>query len=200
MCDYEEITHIPMVICHPDLQPGRLDALTWTPDLAPTLVDLHGAEPLKHAHGKSWLPLFKGEVQKNHDHILTGYFGKDVSITDGKTTYIRQPIQGAPCYHHTLMPRGFQNFLPENELKNASYGDWLSYTEGLPMLRIPRKSHRHRDAPDHHILYDLVNDPKQNHPIYDAEQQKSWVTTLDQALKNVQAPEWQWDRLDMQKA
>ena len=98
------------------------------------------------------------------------------------------------------MPRGFHNFLPENELKNASYGDWLPYTEGLPMLRIPRKSHRHRDAPDHHILYDLVNDPKQNHPIYDAEQQKSWVTTLDQALKNVQAPEWQWDRLDMQKA
>ena len=124
----------------------------------------------------------------------------DAVGTDGKTTYIRQPIQGAPCYHHTLMPRGLQNFLPENELKHARYGDWLPYTEGLPMLRIPRKSHRHRDAPDHHILYDLVNDPKQNHPIYDAEQQKSWVATLDQALKNVQAPEWQWDRLDMQKA
>lgn len=194
MQDYEEITHIPLVICHPSIKTQqRLSQLTWSPDLAPTLLDLHDCPPLKHAQGKSWIPLLGHPEANNHETVITGYFSKDISITDGQNTYIRQTTQGAPCYIYTLNGR----FIPKKEMNQAEFGDFLPYTDQYKVLKIEKQCHRHHDAPDHHILYDLKADPQQEHPIYDEQQQAPWLEKLSQKLIELEAPTWHWDRLDM---
>ena len=62
---YEEITHIPLFVYHPDhsCRRGgtRRSALTQTIDLAPTFLDLFGAAALRpRCRGTSLLPLLRG--------------------------------------------------------------------------------------------------------------------------------------------
>ncbi len=40
-------------------------------------------------HGKSLLPLLRGETDKVRDGAIFGYFGKQIAWTDGKYTYFR---------------------------------------------------------------------------------------------------------------
>ncbi len=189
--DYEELTHIPLVIVHPDAIPGSIcNALSSAIDMAPTLCELHDAQPLKHAHGASLLDLVLQRRETLHERVLTGYFAKDISITDGHTTYVRQPLADSMAYHHTLMP---------GNVRELEYGDWLPQAEGLKLFRIPTKSYRHHDAPDHHLLYDLVNDPRQTTPVVDDQLESIWAERLTHELAAVGAPAWQFARVGLER-
>ncbi len=39
---YKELTNIPLIVCGPGLEPGRREAMTTAPDLAPTIMELAG--------------------------------------------------------------------------------------------------------------------------------------------------------------
>ena len=60
---YEESARIPVVARYPSLIPAgaRPDGLAVSIDLAPTLLELGGAEIDPALQGRSWLPLLKGE-------------------------------------------------------------------------------------------------------------------------------------------
>ena len=194
MLDYSELAHIPLVVCHPAIEAGRrVKALTATMDLMPTLMDLHGAAPPDGAHGKSFRPLLR-EDGRHHDAVLFGYFGKDINMTDGRTTYCRQPVEGAVVYHHTAMPRGFSDFLDRDSLRRAELGVFLKRCHGIPHYRIPRPSHRHRDAPPFNPIYDVAADPGQNHPIQDAALETKLAARMKELLIRADAPDCQFAR------
>jgi hypothetical protein len=72
-------------------------------------------------------------------------------------------------------------------------GDYLPHA-GMPVYRVPLPSHAHRDAPEFNPVYDLENDPHQEHPIQDAALEKKLEDKLREVLERVGAPPCQFER------
>lgn len=63
---------------HPLLRPGGVvDATVLSIDVAPRLLELGGAK-IPSMHGRSLLPILKGENRKGRESILIKYHGDDV--------------------------------------------------------------------------------------------------------------------------
>ncbi len=197
MMDYNELAHIPLIICAPDAKAGsRCNALTATIDIMPTIMELHQTELPPGVQGKSICPLLAG-AKEHHDALLFGYFGKDVNLVDGDYTYCRQPIPGSPLYQYTAMPRAFSDFIPRDQLAKAETGVFLDSTHGVPHFRIKRNSKRHHNAGDGNPIYDLHTDPQQQHPIQNPELEKKLATKLTGLLERYNAPEEHFTRLGL---
>ena len=76
---YEEIVHIPLIV-HDPRQPAavRVDKLTQSVDVAPTILDLFGAAPPAECQGRSLLR------EGDREAVIFGYFGGAVNVTDGR--------------------------------------------------------------------------------------------------------------------
>ena len=73
---YEEAARIPLLVRYPPLVEGgtTLDELVLSVDLAPTLIELAGAEPQGEMHGRSLVPLFKGDAADWRTSLLIEYY------------------------------------------------------------------------------------------------------------------------------
>ena len=60
---YEESIRIPLLVRYPKLipQPQKIPQMVVNCDLAPTIVEAAGAPPMQNVHGRSWLPLLRGD-------------------------------------------------------------------------------------------------------------------------------------------
>ena len=78
---YEESIRVPFIIRYPRLAAAgkTVDALTLNLDVAPTLVELAGAEPLEGAQGASLVPLLGGGRPKWRESFLAEYFLEKVA-------------------------------------------------------------------------------------------------------------------------
>ena len=56
---YRELTRVPLFVRGPGLEPGRRDALTTAPDIAPTILDLVGLKPPASMRGRSFRPVLE---------------------------------------------------------------------------------------------------------------------------------------------
>lgn len=72
---YEESLRIPLLVRYPRLvRPGTvISNLVLSLDLAPSLLDIAGAEPLRRIHGRSWKPLLAGKRTRWRDSFLYEY-------------------------------------------------------------------------------------------------------------------------------
>lgn len=70
---YDEVAHIPLLVRFPHGDRiGRVNALTQSIDVLPTLCDLFRIkQPKKGVQGKSLLPLMAGSKEKVHDYVFT---------------------------------------------------------------------------------------------------------------------------------
>ena len=62
---YEEITHIPLIAWHPqhaDKAGQRRQALTWTPDLMPTMLEAFGIDVPPEVRGRSIWPAVAEDI------------------------------------------------------------------------------------------------------------------------------------------
>lgn len=55
--NFEEMLHVPLIIRHPDIEPGRRSAMVGLIDLAPTVADMVGARIRSDWQGQSFYPL-----------------------------------------------------------------------------------------------------------------------------------------------
>jgi arylsulfatase A-like enzyme len=190
MLCYEELVHIPLIVCHPDAVPGRRQALTVTIDIMPIVLDLHGATNVPGAvMGKSVANLLM-EDAGHHEGILYGYFGREVNMIDGKYTYHRMPISGSTCdYHFTDL-----HLAESDAAKQAESGTHLPHCKAIPHFRIAQESRIPAGSDGRHVVFDLENDPKQSTPIYDDELENELVRKLAQLLRQAEAPESQFAR------
>ena len=141
-------------------------------------------------------------AEKEHnDAVLYGYFGKDVSYTDGKITYTRQPAEGSIVHIHTATPGDFgqlRNNLDILSSSDTEVGNFLPSAKGIPHYRVSRKSSKHANAVDYNPIFDIENDPGYEHPIRDPEREVECVVKLKELLKRYEAPECQYKRLGLE--
>ncbi len=78
---YEESIRVPFLLRYPRLVAAgqRVDALALNVDVAPTLLELAGAEPLEKVHGRSLLPLFGAGPVPWRESFLAEYFLEKVA-------------------------------------------------------------------------------------------------------------------------
>ena len=178
---YEEISHIPLFIHHPDhaSKAGeRRQSLTQTIDLMPTFCDLFGAEVPAEVQGRSLLPLLAGD-NSDRTAAIFGYWGGGINVVDGRYTYFCYPkdMRNQELYQYTLMPMHMTKMFTVEELKSASLVGPFDFTKGVPLLRIAHKSKADTKTHSYHfpekmedtntVLYDLETDPGQTTPLKD---------------------------------
>lgn len=96
---YETLGHIPLLVHWPGAagEAGgsrTVDALTTSVDLHATISDLFELDDRhRHAtHGRSLVPLLSGSTPSVRDWLLTGVWGREVHLVDGRHTYCRGPV------------------------------------------------------------------------------------------------------------
>lgn len=112
---YEEISHIPLMIWHPELASNQgvaIDRLTQTTDLMPTILDIFRIPSPREATAHSVLPLLRGKASDRKTAIL-GMFVGPICVADGRYTYYRFPenTDGVPLPAYTVMPSHLEDFL-----------------------------------------------------------------------------------------
>ena len=91
---YSELLKVPFMIRNPGGKNARhTDALVQFHDLLPTLLDLLGHSSTANAmHGKSFLPVLRGDSDEHRPLIISGFHeGIDRCIRDKTWSYIRRP-------------------------------------------------------------------------------------------------------------
>jgi arylsulfatase A-like enzyme len=68
---YQELTHIPLFIYHPDMKAGRSNALVQPVDILPTILDCLGKSVPEDIDGKSLLPVIQGEADIHRDIVIS---------------------------------------------------------------------------------------------------------------------------------
>ena len=176
---YEEISHIPLFVYHPECAReggARRSMLTQTIDLMPTLLDLFGLAPPAEVRGHSLLPCLGGEPRLR-DITIFGMFGGPIGATDGCFAYYLFPedLLAPGLYEYTLMPTHLMTRFTPEELRTAALAEPFDFTKGAPVLRYDALPNAMR-APMHDfrgfgdvgtVLFDLAEDPRQERPLRD---------------------------------
>jgi arylsulfatase A-like enzyme len=175
---YSEISHIPLMVCHPDMAEragARCTALTQTPDLMPSLLDLHGIAAPEECLGNSIWPMLR---QADPDRtVLFGQFGGPLGLSDGRHLMFRYP-RNVACEglnEYTLSPQHMSSAFTVDELQGIALAPPFNFTKSVQTLRIPARRDGIRppgladefDCGVRTEIFDLVQDPGQGHPVND---------------------------------
>jgi arylsulfatase A-like enzyme len=102
---YDETIHVPLIIKVPWIKKGkRVQELTQTVDIAPTILDLVGLPIPHHAQGKSLLPLFKIENNLHQREYVFGDLTDKLSIRSKDWKYILHQNRSMELYDLTSDP------------------------------------------------------------------------------------------------
>jgi arylsulfatase A-like enzyme len=94
---YEELAHIPLLIRHPEgIGAGcQYDAMVETTEVFPTILEAFGVKAPGRIHGKSLLPMMRGEEDKVRDYAYMGYFKQSWRVTDQEWSF-HMSLMGKP--------------------------------------------------------------------------------------------------------
>lgn len=205
---YNEISHIPLMIYHPDFADKggeRRQALTQTIDVMPTLLEMNGAPVPAEVEGRSLLPVMEQDHEVRRA-ALYGIFGGATNITDGRHTYFRYPpdLFNQELYEYTLMPTHQASFFTPAEFEGAELVTPFDFTKGLPVMRLPARRDAKRPpmqgggiAEAVTVLYDLKKDPGQNSPIKDPETEARLLDEMVAIMRRNEAPPEAYRRLEL---
>ncbi|MCT8159528.1 sulfatase [Pseudoruegeria sp. SHC-113] len=204
---YEELAHIPLFLHDPRFPtPGaRVDALTQTPDLCATFLDLHDGPRPESVQGRSLVPMLQGAP--GHDAVMFGFFGGAANVTDGRYTYFRFPedLMQQELFQYTLMPTHIFDFFAEDELTEAELSPPMPFSRNMPLLKVPvRPSSAMFNTygpgclmETKTVLYDLQTDPGQTKPLHDPAAEARMIRLLGARMSAVSAPAEAFRRFDL---
>ncbi|MFZ9443654.1 MAG: sulfatase [Ilumatobacteraceae bacterium] len=92
---HDPLGHIPLMIRWPGVLPRRESALTTSVDIHATMCDIFGVIPEHRTHGRSLVDLVRGNTTSVRDHVLTGYWGREMQLITKDHCYIRGSV-GSP--------------------------------------------------------------------------------------------------------
>jgi arylsulfatase A-like enzyme len=205
---YDEMGHLPLLVRWPSIAPGDVDALTCTVDVHATLCDVFGVEPQHRTHGRSFVPLVDGTATAIRDHALMGIWGREVHVTDGRRKYVRGSTAGnrplamwsnrwstmpIPAFPDIRLPR------PDGRARLATMPG-----STVPVIRqpfgpddpVPFWAEIGPD-PTRNLLFDLRDDPGEEHDRSGSPAESDAVDLLRDALDGVEAPAEQLERLGL---
>ncbi len=201
---FNTLGHIPMIACAPGLDGGSSnDALTCNVDVAETLLDLFAIEHTRQKrHGRSLLPLLRGETKAIRDWVLQGYWGQRVNLIDESFKYARgvSKPDSLSIYSNrwsTMPPLR----LPDPD-ERATLGPYMPGST-IPVIKQPLTARQVNDllwsAGDHSpsLLFDVGEDPEEQAPLSDGATEKMLREKLRAALDEIDAPPEQFERLGL---
>ena len=198
---YDTLAHIPLMIYVPGLDGNatRVDALTANIDLFPTILELFGRKPEVPVHGRTLLPVMKGEANQVRDWNLYGYFGRFVNITDGHRTYFRAPRQdNGELNVYSLRWEFPKRYCPTGLNDTLELGRFMRDVPiAVGKLRIDAREVLEGTFEVCNHLYDLDEDPGQEKNLAGTDQENSYVDLLKEALETVDCPQEQYRRLEL---
>ena len=137
---YEEVAHVPLIIRLPGMKPGRCDALVQPVDLMATILDLAGAQAPEGIHGRSLLPVLRGEREAVRSLAVSSpKLAEDPdtivysTITDGEWTLIYggEAVQ-AELYHLPSDPHQEWNLISQNrDVAERLHREYVRFLEEL---------------------------------------------------------------------
>lgn len=213
---YNEVYQIPFMVHLPGMEEqSRCDALTQNIDIMPTILALYGIpeSDCRYAlHGHNLLPLIKGESQAVRESVIYGMYGRHVNICDGRYTYFRAAVHAdnMPLYLYTAMPSTINHYWDEDHLTapgSIVSGSFLKWTD-YPVFKIPGNitvladfSHRfttREEIVSENMLFDLKNDPNQEHLLNDKDIENMMCAKLATAMRLHDSPDEQFVRLGLE--
>jgi arylsulfatase A-like enzyme len=181
---YDEISHIPLMIYHPDHAQSagqRRQSLTQAVDLMPTFLDMASGDIACPAEvtGHSLMPVLADDSPVRQDTIL-GMFGGPICATDGRYTYYLYPdsLTGEGFNEYTLMPAHLRSYFDVRELADMEMSEPFDFTKNARLMKIKARDFAERIpwmekqggfAEVGTVLYDLANDPQQMTPLTNPE-------------------------------
>jgi arylsulfatase A-like enzyme len=130
---YNELLRVPYMVRLPGGEGARRSsALVQFPDTLPTMLDLMGMGNETGAmHGRSFLPVLRGETDDHRETIVTGYYAApDRCVRDTRWSYVSRP-EGEPDELYDLLedPKEQHNLIdahPEEAQRLArAYGGYF---------------------------------------------------------------------------
>jgi arylsulfatase A-like enzyme len=205
---YQTLGHIPLMIRCPGIAPGVCEALTTAVDIFATLADVFGVSLRQRTHGRSLLPLLRGEADAVRDWLLTGVWGRDVVLVTGRHKYVRGPAgENAPLSmlsnrwstmptHGAVDPRvalplpderAFLDRMPGSDVP-VIHQTWAA-GDAIPFWA--------RYRPSGNLVYDLENDPGEDRNLVGGALEARLAEQLRVALNELAAPRTQFERLGL---
>ena len=184
-------THTPWIVRWPGvLKPGTHETnhLVAGVDFAPTILDILGVAPMKGMDGRSFLPVLKGENQKNRDFVFTHIN----TIASGRS-YTMRSIQGK---RYGLIWNGWHDgktIFKNESMAGLTWKAMASAAKSDPKIaarvkhysyRVPFEFYDYKN--DRDALKNLIDDPKMQDTIetYRLQLVEMMKSTKDGQLKN----------------
>jgi arylsulfatase A-like enzyme len=203
---YEPLGHIPLLIAWPGAQARSVEALTTSVDLCATLLDLFAVRVPHRMHGRSLLPLIRGEADRVRDWALSGVWGREVHWIDGRTKYARGPVgrnQPLSMWSNRWSTMPIHAF-PQLRLPLPDERAVLDRMPGskVPVLRQPFAAgdmlpYWAVGVEHQTVLFDLADDPGEEHDLAGTAAERDAAEALRTALLEVEAPDDQLVRLGL---
>ena len=209
MPQYQEISHIPLMIAHPafsDQAGTRRSALTSAIDIMPTLADLFAADCPPEAQGQSLVPLLEQD-SVGHETVLSGIFGGPMLISDGRYAFHYRPkwLDSTNLNEYRLLPMHMRGPFSVQELRQMELVEPFEFTKGIPVLKIKALDDAQRvpfqdgdgfeDTETR--LFDLTMDPKEERPFRDPEIESRLLAGAVTIMKNHDAPAEMYHRFEL---
>ena len=197
---YNEIAHTPFFIWDPrcKVRNERRNQLVQLIDIAPTLLEAYHIPVPEVMEGVSLYDCLcnNGETREG---ALFGVHGCHVNVTDGRWIYMRAPLEGnEPLYDYTLMPSNMKSPFPIERMLRAEMTAPYSFTQGMPLLKIPAKLWAPMDFNEYgNLLFDLKEDPEQLHPSNDPVAEQQMIDLMTRLMKHNDCPVEQFTRLGL---
>ena len=198
---FNETVHTPLFIWDPRvrIQNERRTSLVQTIDIPETILGFFGINPTKDMQGFDLKRVLENDARVR-EYALFGMHRAQVNITDGRYVYMRDYIQGNhPLYNYTQMPTHMRCMFSVDEMRTATLMQGFSFTKETPLMRIDSVSDKSGDTTLENnlgtALYDLKNDPKQEHPIQDSVVEERMISNMIRLMKENDAPSEQYIRL-----
>lgn len=205
---YQPLGHIPLMIRAPGVAAGACEALTTAVDIFATLADVFDVSLRQRTHGRSLMPLLRGEAASVRDWLLTGVWGREVVLVTGAHKYVRGPAgDNGPLSmlsnrwstmptHGAVDPRAalplpdhraFLDRMPGSDVP-VIHQTWAA---GDP---IPYWA---RFRPTGNYVFDLEDDPAEAHNLAGQPIEAQLAEQLRAALVELEAPKTQFQRLGL---
>ncbi|WP_245630338.1 sulfatase-like hydrolase/transferase [Amphibacillus sediminis] len=199
---YEEVIHLPffMNIPNKSLEGNKCDVLSQTIDIPATLLDYFGIENNLDMDGKSLLPVLDGKETELHDCIIFGTYGGHVSIYDGRYVYMRASVHpdNGPNVIQTLNYNLMRGFLNKQQLDNMILKPGNRFTNQFPYTEIEVSTFIDSYSIGH-LLFDLKNDPNQEHVLEDDQIENEMIQKLIKVMNKIEVPEAEYEWLGLKK-
>ena len=199
---YNEIAHIPLFIWDPRSKKHaeRRKSLVQMIDIAPTLLDYFNIPIPKDVQGHALAETIDGD-QPVREACIFGYHGCHVNVTDGRYVYMRGPQNpnNRPLYEYTLMPTHIKSLFSVNELQDIELAEPYRFSKGCRLMKIEASGSvgSLNSYLWGSLLFDLKEDPGQDHPIVDPKVEKRLATLMVELMRETDAPAEQYERMGL---